>query len=387
MSSDYPDGYWQVGQNKFTNKYQALLRATSDRLPINYYWRHDVWSNFNTQHLGNISLKELYKRRAQQLREKYDYIILMYSGGSDSWTVLNTFLENNIRLDSLCVRWTMNTVGTYVPNPNDTSAFNHRSEWDLVIHKDLLWLSQHYPNIKLEIADWFKDNKLHPMTDDYFLSQNVWYQAVNIHRGNAYPESWYYHMAKGKRVCCLYGAEKPMLLHLGGGRVVMCFFDSMVVQGFPIAEGHISNGIEYFYWAPDFPRLVFEQAHQLFLFYKNNSNMRYVIDETDYDTHRGLQPLRAYLDDLFDMRLHHAKLVLYPDWDFSRFQALKPRSLTREDKDFWFYTHPELQREVQVWRNKYTTMLKSVHPGLLQPEGNAFKSHRTPYYDIGNYND
>ena len=49
------------------------------------------------------SLKELYVERCQQLRDKYDYLILSYSGGADSHEILYTFLENNIFIDEIQV--------------------------------------------------------------------------------------------------------------------------------------------------------------------------------------------------------------------------------------------------------------------------------------------
>lgn len=47
------------------------------------------------------SMKTLCKQRAQQLRDSYDYLILYNSGGSDSTTVLNAFLDNNIFVDEV----------------------------------------------------------------------------------------------------------------------------------------------------------------------------------------------------------------------------------------------------------------------------------------------
>lgn len=49
------------------------------------------------------SLKQLYKERAIQIRDNYDYLILYFSGGSDSITVLNAFLDNNIPLDEVVI--------------------------------------------------------------------------------------------------------------------------------------------------------------------------------------------------------------------------------------------------------------------------------------------
>jgi diphthamide synthase (EF-2-diphthine--ammonia ligase) len=90
------------------------------------------------------------------LRDKYDYLILYYSGGSDSWTVLNTFLENNIKLDCVYVRWPFKAENSYTPNTVNQTAYNFMSEWDFVIKKDLEWLAQEHPEIRIETADWME---------------------------------------------------------------------------------------------------------------------------------------------------------------------------------------------------------------------------------------
>ena len=94
MQNNYYGGYYKVGQEKFVSKILAAIKATELKLPMTWHFHDDVFAKVKPT--GQISLKELYKERALQLREKYDYLILNYSGGSDSWTILNTFLENNI---------------------------------------------------------------------------------------------------------------------------------------------------------------------------------------------------------------------------------------------------------------------------------------------------
>jgi hypothetical protein len=51
----------------------------------------------------SLSLKEIYKLRAKQLRKQYDHITFYFSGGSDSITALNAFTQNDILLDEIVV--------------------------------------------------------------------------------------------------------------------------------------------------------------------------------------------------------------------------------------------------------------------------------------------
>ena len=93
MIENETEGYWQVGDKKFSNKFYALLHATKTSQHIEYIYFDDVWKNFDRNLLGKIGLKELYRQRAQQLRDQYDYLILYFSGGADSYNVLCSFVD------------------------------------------------------------------------------------------------------------------------------------------------------------------------------------------------------------------------------------------------------------------------------------------------------
>ncbi len=95
-------GHWSVKGQAFYQKPQAILKAIElDESKIQYHYYDSIWDGFDRSLLGTRSLDSLYKERAQQLRDTYDYLILSFSGGWDSRTILNTFIKNNIKL-GLC---------------------------------------------------------------------------------------------------------------------------------------------------------------------------------------------------------------------------------------------------------------------------------------------
>ena len=49
------------------------------------------------------SLDYFYIKRAEQLRNSYDYLILHYSGGHDSHQILETFMLNGIFIDEILI--------------------------------------------------------------------------------------------------------------------------------------------------------------------------------------------------------------------------------------------------------------------------------------------
>ena len=74
---------------------------------ITFHFGDSIFSKIDwSKSLDDISIDSLYKLRATQLREKYDYLAVAFSGGSDSTQILQTFLKNNIFIDEIvCVNY------------------------------------------------------------------------------------------------------------------------------------------------------------------------------------------------------------------------------------------------------------------------------------------
>ena len=71
-------GHYTVGEKIFTNSMLAFLEGSKTKNPIKWNYHNNLWKNFDKSRLGNYNLKSLYKQRAQQLRDSYDYLILHY---------------------------------------------------------------------------------------------------------------------------------------------------------------------------------------------------------------------------------------------------------------------------------------------------------------------
>jgi hypothetical protein len=93
--------FWvNSGNNVVTNKkaFSELYDYTNLRYNINPAFENIDWTKEPTK-----TLKQLYKERAEQLRTDYDYLIVYFSGGSDSITVVNSFLDNDIPIDEIVI--------------------------------------------------------------------------------------------------------------------------------------------------------------------------------------------------------------------------------------------------------------------------------------------
>ena len=94
-------GIYNCNGKNFHNKIEAIFEANRSDKHVTWDYHDLIFKNYNWSIDPPIGLEELYKQRALQLREAYDHIVLFYSGGVDSWYILNTFIKNNIHLDEI----------------------------------------------------------------------------------------------------------------------------------------------------------------------------------------------------------------------------------------------------------------------------------------------
>lgn len=360
IADTYPQGFWKVGDQKFINKYQALLHATKTGLNVRYEFFDQVWNNFNRSLIGKIPLNELYRQRAQQLRDSYDYLILYFSGGADSWNVLRSFLDNGIQLDEICVKWAKDTIdkGIYKPNDQNTTAFNYLSEWDLAIAPALEWVSTYYPHVKIEIVDWF-ENRSSIGSEEAFSVVNHWHD-VEVPSLAVWSPNELKLTEKGKKVAGIYGVDKPQV-YFENEQAYMFFNDKAVTMGTPCPYN--VRGTEYFYWSPKFPLLAFEMASVAAKAFTVNENLK------DY-AFKNLKGNAQLYFDLIQVQQKELRPVLYTNWT-NRFQTLKPVKPDRSDKHWWIYKYPELVKFKDSYRDMVNLHVAQLRQDLYFTSGGS----------------
>ena len=92
-------GYYNVNGKIFYDKLEAIIFANKTKSEIEWNYYNDIFYSIDWNIEPETSLREFYKIRAQQLREKYDYLIAFVSGGADSSQVVDSFVKNKIKLD------------------------------------------------------------------------------------------------------------------------------------------------------------------------------------------------------------------------------------------------------------------------------------------------
>ncbi|NBP57224.1 hypothetical protein EBU71_11960 [bacterium] len=355
---NYPQGFWETNGKIFINKYQALLEATRTKSNVYFKFFPDVWDNFDVRQCGKRTLNELYKLRAEQLRDKYDYLILYFSGGADSHNVLRSFIDNDIRLDEVCVKWPktiLNNYNIYEPS-YDNSSYNYLSEWDYAIKPVLDEIKLSHPHIKITIVDWFEDpNSIG--NSDIFSTVNHWHD-IEISSLAVWSPSERDLVEKGKKVGSIYGIDKPKIFFDNEENVKMFFIDSAVTMGTPNPINVF--GCEYFYWTPDMPELAIEAAIV---------SAKYILSTNDiFDrlafTNTKKDKVPWMLNSARQAQETELRHVLYTTWT-NRFQANKPVFFDRRDKCWWLFTNKELNKFKNGYKDMFRLHAKEIDDRLF----------------------
>lgn len=274
-------GYYKVGSHIFYNKLQAILYANPTRADITWHFNNEVFDNCNWLVEPPISLEILYAERARQLREQFDYIIIMASGGADSTNVIYTFLNNNIRVDEIVASAPISGLNNWTVDVKDKSPGNIISETTLAQLPLLDKISKSHPNIKLTVNDYFTDI-LNFKTDEWiYESSSHW-----IHFSGATRHSLdkFHHIRdlaeSGKRIGVIYGIDKPIICRAMSGNLYTVVMDPVVNIICPHFKDKYPN-VEsvMFYYSPDLPELMIKQAHEVcrWIYKPENEHARAVL--------------------------------------------------------------------------------------------------------------
>lgn len=96
--------FYQVGNEKFTNKFLASKRAAESGLEVRFNLHEETFDRADWSQEPKLTWNQLLDIRANQIAAKGKPIVLNFSGGTDSYTIYKVFERNNIHIDVLFVR-------------------------------------------------------------------------------------------------------------------------------------------------------------------------------------------------------------------------------------------------------------------------------------------
>ena len=368
-------GYYLVGQKKFYNKTLALLES--------YRTRHDVTWNFNNAVYGAIdwtqpieeNLASIYRRRAQQLREQYDYLSLHFSGGVDSMNILHAFIDSGIFLDEIVMQMPKSFSTKHDPADHSNSNF----------YSEILFSAQPHlrecanlldPRTKIRIQDletatiemlkkdnWFDD---HPMCGS--LSVSLLGKQMLRYTDSHILDFCY----KGLRVAEILGIDKPLVSYENGN--YYAFFLDLSAYHYNVPADYTASDIfnkhyctEFFYWTPSMPEIVVKQAQLIKQAAEVNPAIKDMLAKTR----------NVHIDHFRDV----IQPIIYPPHIQAKWRTEKPSSSVIRPMDQWFWSNASKtvqQNYLQVI--DYLKQNIDKHQGIDNNLYNGIRGHSSSRY-------
>jgi hypothetical protein len=371
-------GYYLVGNKKFINKPLALIEAKTTNQDITWNFNNDIFSSCDWKTPIDQSLFDIYTDRARQLREKYDYLVLYYSGGADSINVLWTFITNNIFLDEIVMQLPEPTRKTF--KPGDISNRNIYGELEYagipwmnkyraLIHPDTTIRYQDFAKPVIELLkndDWFETNP----TGTNFCISGIGRQVAQV------TES---HILKlidnRKTVAQIVGVDKPLVHYNARNKKYYAYFSDVSAMHAPpvdLTQSEVFHKLyhtEFFYWTPDMPKLVIKQAQEI----KKNCERNPVAKAMAFAiANRHISEFRPILHP-----------VIYPPEVEVEFQTEKPSSKIIRPMDDWFWDIAD-EDVKQNYLNVIEYLRKNTDPKHMVnfDIDNGFSAHISGPYEL-----
>lgn len=392
----FPLGYYTINDKVFVNKRKAIAFADSLNLApkdIIWHFNDDILSSLKWEEEPTVSISELYKQRAMQIREKYDYVIAMFSGGADSTNLVNSFLANNIFLDEIVCSEPISALSNFKFNPNDVSVHNMISEAKYAQLPYLDFVRLNFPKVKITENDYFTEalsnyKKFEYLLDDFYIMSSVCSLMSSLNQLNHVKDL----AEKGLKIAVIYGVDKPMLW-MARGNIYTSPVDLPlgIIQSAPL-KPKIDSEIPYpnveslaFYWTPDLPELMVKQAHVAarFLFLPENKPIQ------DCMTREHMDPIWRSSEKRLTIYQRGIVPAIYPDLDRKNvFQADKMLSNETfiEHDSLWLHTNHKDITEVKNLINLVFDKIKATPKNFTWSDKPYTVVPHRKFYKIGTIN-
>lgn len=356
-------GYYYCNGISFSSKVNALLYSKTVNQPVEWDFNNKEFYAYDWFIEPEESLDELYNKRARELREKYDYLILSFSGGSDTNNILEAFIRQNLHIDEIVTNHlTSATKKTTILDTNVKNSWNFAAEHQLQAVPRLQYIKDKLPKTKITVLD-VSDIVLNSMSDfddvDWVLGRNDHLSIGQLFRYN------YHHFSemrkqfdKNLKIAIIVGLDKPKT-KIVNNKFYIFFSDTTAnittINDFNDEYTNIKT--ELFYWSPSCLPMLCKQGHVIKRWLEQNPQMQYA------------WVLKPGVMNGYEMaRLVHEKAlrsVIYTTWNEKWFQTDKSTQWWHTEFDSWFRNDPTFTREYDLWKRGINYLADKL-PDMMQ---------------------
>ena len=362
-------GFYQIGDSITYSKLEAIEyhNRTGDFPEWNF--NRLVFDSLDWSSEPKQSLSEIYRNRCRQIRDAYDYVVLFYSGGSDSHNILQHWLTSGCKLDEIASYW------NYEGSKDEFDL--HNAEIKLVV----MPMIEHLRNLGHDFVfrlidhsqidvDTLHSNDLF----EYEMNCNVSINTVSRSTFRDKIADYRNMITSGKKVCFVWGIDKPQIFHDDKGHYIQ-FLDIMDQCSSPYAQKRYYQGWfdELFYWTPDMPELIQKQARLVKRFLdtsEDRSCFQTKKNKNGYSTKLGM-----YLKD------NALRTLIYPFWNNDTFSNGKNVRMFFSTRAQWLWNSnlEEATRFVELGKSLFN---KAGDYWVNDPKNiyKGFKCHASPHY-------
>ena len=335
-------GFYTVGQQRVESKIDACVLATKCGLHPQWNFNDQVWNQQQWTQEPSLDILELYRMRARQIREQYQYVIINFSGGSDSDTLVESFLQTGCFIDEIVTIWNRERTPRVIADPGCTDAKNIEAEFELTTKQALDKIRLASPSTKITYLDisgavveayerfdgeeWLTTTAehLHPQYVTRWSSTREKQQLITLDRG--------------LKTAVVFGVDKPKVC-IKDGKYCLYFVDVVAnsFRGkFDRAEYDNLETV-FFYWTPDLPEILIKQAHMIMRWFETNPALKPILNWPNLD----YQKRSAY--EII------VRSIIYPAWNLNTFQCAKTTSTVYSEWDSWFFEHYKNTKIYDCW--------------------------------------
>jgi hypothetical protein len=347
-------GCYRVGDLKVYSKLEAIELHTKTGIHPHWDFNEAVFDCYDWTKEPDTPILELYRRRAQQLRDKYDYIILSFSGGADSTNILSAFTDNDIKLDEIVTYVNYEATGER-DNFMNAEYFNVAQPKSEELKEKYPWIKSRVIDLSTLALQHFVDKE----TKFGWLYENNMFFSPNNTSKDSLPlkiKEWADMIHAGKKVCMLWGHDKPRILHTDG-KFSFRFID--FIDSGPTVKsisGKQPYYDELFYWTPDLPELLIKQSHMIMNYMKQTNILKspFISTEKSDLAYVEVNKTKYWLSN------HGVHSIIYPKWDIGTFSVGKASSVILTQRDTWFFNMNKTDDAYVGWKMGIDKLFKTL---------------------------
>lgn len=351
-------GYYTCNGKEFDSKIKAALYSIEVGKKMSWNFNDEVFSNFDWTVEPAETLDQLYDQRARSIREKYDYIMLSYSGGADSHNILMSFIRQGLFVDEIVVntmeKGTRKFTDVDITNKENKNA---AAEYQLQTFPRLKEVENLIPNTKITVVD---------LSDHLFdflntVGDGSWVldkrEQVNIAGATRFNYLHFDNIRKqfdkDKKIALILGVEKPRT-YIKAGVFYMCFQDraANIVTVAEHMRDYTNSSVEFFYWSPEATKLICKQVHVI------KKWLEAFPEKQKLWEWEGLFSPTTF-------RMYHERILrtlIYTTWNDDWYQADKAVKDWYSEFDAWFYEGFSDTKAFHVWKDGLSYLEQNLKP-------------------------